>query len=734
MAKFQRWIYNFHLLLIIGMFLISGCVTTIEEPTYQVPTIAGNITDSATAQAIATQYLQAWQVEDYNLMYAMLTPISQDAIDEDAFRGAYQEIASALTLASLDYRILSSLSEGNHAEVAYRVSFDTLLVGELRRETVMNLTNDRGQWRVQWNSQIILPELQDGYHLEFVHEIPSRGRIFDNSGAHLAAYENAIAVGVVPGEISPDQAQLLYETLSEFSGYTPEELEALIESTPDDWYLPIITLSQDALTPYMEAMQNLKGIRIDEFRSRYYVDGGVAPHVLGYRLYIPEEDLDAYLRLGYRQDELVGAAGLEAAYEAELSGKRGGSLYLVGPDGKIQSLLATSGSEPGQSIYTTLDKQLQAHLQASLGDLRAAVVVMEIDTGRVLAMVSNPHFDPNAFGLSETDQGLLTSYFTDEDQPLFNRATQGQYPWGSVFKTITMSAGLENNLFRESSSFYCGQSLFVCDAVTLYDWTYAHGASASGQLTLKEGLMRSCNPWFYWIGESLYSAGMENALSEMAIAFGLGAKTGIEIQEAAGNIPDTAVTCVNSAQLAIGQGEILVTPLQVATFYAALANGGTLYRPALVQRITPASDEPTYEFEPEIKGELPISEETRQSIVDGLRMVIEEQRGTGYWAMQGLDIPVSGKTGTAQTPPGNSHAWFAGFTRQNDPERPDIAIAVIVENGGEGSAMAAPIFRRAVSLYFSNYQDPSGLMPWEEAPYVPLQPTPTPTPESTSDE
>jgi penicillin-binding protein 2 len=194
------------------------------------------------------------------------------------------------------------------------------------------------------------------------------------------------------------------------------------------------------------------------------------------------------------------------------------------------------------------------------------------------------------------------------------------------------------------------------------------------------------------------------------------------------------VTCVNSAQLAIGQGEILVTPLQVATFYAALANGGTLYRPALVQRITPASDEPTYEFEPEIKGELPISEETRQSIVDGLRMVIEEQRGTGYWAMQGLDIPVSGKTGTAQTPSGNSHAWFAGFTRQNDPERPDIAIAVIVENGGEGSAMAAPVFRRAVSLYFSNYQDPSGLMPWEEAPYVPLQPTPTPTPESTSDE
>lgn len=734
MMRWQNLLRNGWLTLLLGTFLISACVATVEEPTFQVPTVAGDIADAATAQAVASQYLQAWQVEDYQLMYAMLSPLSQDAIDQDEFTATYLDVANALTLDDLDFRILSSLSEGEHAEVAYRVEYETLLVGSLSREMMMNLTAESGQWWVQWDSQMILPELQEGYHLEFVHEIPSRGRIFDQYGAPLAAYESAIAVGVVPGEISPDQAEILYATLSEFSPYTPEELAALVESTPDDWYLPIITLSQDALAPHMQALQNLNGIRIDEFRSRYYVDGGVAPHVVGYRLYIPQEELDDYLCLGYRQDELVGAAGLEAAYEAELSGKRGGFLYLVGPDGKIQSLLASSESAPGQSIVTTLDKQLQDLLQDSLGDLRAAVVVMEIDTGRVLALVSNPDFDPNAFGLSELDQSLLTSYFTDEDRPLFNRAAQGQYPLGSVFKSISMSTALESNLFRESSTFYCGQSLFVCDAVTLYDWTYAHGVPASGQLTLKEGLVRSCNPWFYWIGESLYSAGMEKALSEMAVAFGLGAETGIEIPEAAGNIPERAETCVESAQIAIGQGEVLVTPLQVAAFYAALANGGTLYRPALVQRIEPASGEPTYEFEPEINGELPISEATRLSVVDGLRMVIEEQHGTGYWAMQGLDVPVSGKTGTAQTPSGNSHAWFAGFTRQNDPERPDIAIAIIVENGGEGSTMAAPIFRRAVSLYFSNYQDPSGLMPWEEAPYVPLQPTPTPTPESTSED
>jgi len=224
----------------------------------------------------------------------------------------------------------------------------------------------------------------------------------------------------------------------------------------------------------------------------------------------------------------------------------------------------------------------------------------------------------------------------------------------------------------------------------------------------------------------LWGEDREDALSDMALGFGLGAETGFEIGEATGNIPEQADTCVENVQMAIGQGEILVTPLQVAVFMAAMANGGTVYQPALVDRIEPASGDPTVTFSPTIKGKLPISDETLQIVTEALRMVVAEPRGTGYWVLQGLDVSVYGKTGTAETT-GVSHAWFTGFTRQNAPERPDIAVAVIIENGGEGSEMAAPVFRRAVSLYFSNYQDPSGLMPWEVEPYVPQQPTPTPT-------
>jgi len=724
---------EFFIFLLIVMILIAACVPVLDE-TPSPDSVSGNTSDALAAQKVVEGFLSAWRVEDYPLMYAQLTSLSQDAMTLDEFESTYRNAASTMTLQTLTFDLLSAMAAETHVEVSCRVQFTTMLVGDLTREMVVNLTREDNAWRIQWEIGLILPELRGGNSLEFIHQIPSRGRIYGQEGAPLAAYEDAISIGLVPGEIHLEQADLIYETLAEISHYEPEELAQMVESTPDDWYLPVISLSHEDVLPYMETLRNLYGVRINEFRSRFYVDGGVAPHVLGYMTYIPEDELEAYLRLGYRQDERVGATGLERAFESELSGKRGGSLYVVGPDGDIQSLLASNEPQPGQSLFTTLDKELQMRLQDSLGDLRAAVVVMEVDTGRVLALVSNPDFDPNAFDLMEVDHSLLDSYFSDEDQPLFNRATQGQYPLGSVFKIITMSTALEKGLYEADSTFNCGTSLWVCNSVTMYDWTYWYGTVASGLLTLQEGLMRSCNPWFYRIGESLYEEEMDLALSEMALGFGLGSATGIDIPEASGNIPEKAETCVENAQLAIGQGEILVTPLQVASFMAAIANGGTLYQPALVDRIVPVSGTPTYSFTPTINGTLPISDETRRIILEALRMVVEEPSGTGYSALQGLDIIVYGKTGTAETPSGDSHAWFAGFTQENDPEKSDIAIAVIVENGGEGSYMAAPVFRRAVSLYFSDNADPSGLMPWEEAPYVPQQPTPTPTATSLSED
>lgn len=724
MPSSKRRILSLFAILLILLPILAACRS--EAGAGVNPTrAAADIGQVAAAQGVAEQFLAAWQAEDYAGMYGLLSALSQDAIPLPDFTAQYSEFANTITLQSLAAQALSAIADGDYAQVAYRVTFETLLVGELTREPLMSLVWENRAWRIQWEVGLILPELADGSRLEMVYEIPDRGRIFDRQGAPLAGYENAIALGLVPGEIQPDQADLIYETLAEISSYSASDLAEMVGRTPDDWYLPVVTLMRDEVAAQLEVLRDLSGVRMDEFRTRTYLEGGIAPHALGYLLYIPEDEVDAYVRLGYRQDEQIGAAGLEAIYEKALAGTRGGSLYLVGPEGEISKLLASGSPVAGDSIYTTLNRTLQLKLQQSLGDLRAAVVVMEVDTGRVLALVSNPGFDPNAFAEDSLDSELLASYFTDEDQPLFNRATQGQYPPGSTFKVVSMAAALEKDIFTAYSTFNCQHTYWTCDSVYLYDWTYSHGTGSSGLLSLPEGLMRSCNPWFYRIGETLYTEGYESALSEMAAGFGLGRETGIEIPEATGNIPETAANCVTSSQMAIGQGEILVTPLQVATFIAALANGGTLYRPALVEKIDPLNGDSIQVFEPEAAGELPISESARETVLEAMRLVVEDSRGTANWALRNLSYAVSGKTGTAQTPSGDSHAWFAGFTREDDPDHPNIAVVVLVENGGEGSEMAAPVFVRAVSLYFSDGEDAGDLMPWEDEPFVPSEPTPT---------
>jgi len=365
-------------------------------------------------------------------------------------------------------------------------------------------------------------------------------------------------------------------------------------------------------------------------------------------------------------------------------------------------------------------------LQQSLGDYRGAIVVMEVDTGRILAMVSNPQFDPNLFDINNQNFMYAPNPYVQTDDPVFNRATSGQYPLGSVFKIVTMAAALDNGIFDENSEIYCGHSIEVCGN-ELFDWTYEKERPPSGDLTLPEGLMRSCNPWFYYIGEQLVFAGSPNAIAEMARAFGMGSVTGVEIPEQPGNIPAQTATCELSTQLAIGQGEMTVTPLQVAQALAAIANGGTLYRPALVEQIGIENGTPSYEFEPEAVGSLPISEDHLTIIQEAMLEVVRNGRGTAHLQLGSLRYRVYGKTGTAQNPFGISHAWFAGYTEMNNEDLPDIAVVVLLENAGEGSEMAAPVFRRAVSLYFSSYSDYGVRLPWEAYPYVVASETPIPS-------
>jgi penicillin-binding protein 2 len=461
---------------------------------------------------------------------------------------------------------------------------------------------------------------------------------------------------------------------------------------------------------------------------------------VGYVSAIQQDEMSTYRRKGYLSDDRVGRKGLEYWGEQILTGKPGGSLYLFNPEGKPIKELASAPSEPGRDINTTIDRDFQYGVQKAMSVFKGAIVVLEKDTGRVLAMASSPGYDPNAYETDNYNWNTLLSQITnDPDLPQFNRAAQGQYPLGSVFKLVTLSAALETGRYTQATNFDCGYTFDELPGFTRYDWTYDHFqedgvTQPSGLLTLSQGLIRSCNPLFWHIGLDLYNVGLTTAISNMARQFGLGSKTGIEgIDEEAGKIPDPAGQ-VDAINLAIGQGDLQVTPLQVARFVAALGNGGTLYRPQVIEKIVSRSGEVTSTFKKDAQGTLPLKPENLLFIQEAMKGVVTSQKplGTGYLPMRGLERPVAGKTGTATSAAGKPHAWFAGYTYAEKEDRPDIAVVVIAENAGEGSEIAAPIFRRVVELYF--FGRPLKVYRWEANFDVTRSPTPivtyTETPQS----
>ncbi len=703
-------------LILTVLLIVGGCTDPTPAPQPPTPSAVPPTptVDFSGPESVGRTYLSAWEAEDYTTMYTLLSPSLRAGLTSESFTEAYLRPLRVTTSVSVTLTPRTLGMEEGRAWVEFEEIWHTALFGALSSPNRLNLVQEEGQWWVDWRRETIWPELAGGNSFAIEYQIPPRANIYDHTGAGLAVPSTIVTVGVIPNQIE-DEAAIL-GALSQVLGLTVEEIRAIYADQPAHWYVPIADITGEESLAYDDLL-NLPGISRRERAGRLYPLDGVGSQVIGWVSPVPAEKAESYRRRGYRGDEWVGISGLEAWGERILAGRNGGRLYVVDAEGNYVRGVAEHRPERGRSIYTTIDRQLQQQAEAAISNRRGAIVAIDVKSGAIRAMASGPSFDNNIF-IRTTDAWTLQATLSDPRQPLFNRATQGLYPTGSVFKIITLAAALESGLSPQHG-FYCPG---YWDGLGAMNRKYCWLKTGHGNVSLQDALTASCNVTFYEVGAILDGID-QNLLPTYGRAFGLGQETGLlEMAEAAGIMPDPewkrstyqeGWATGDAVNLAIGQGFLVTTPLQMTRAIAAVANGGTLYRPYLVERVAEGNRYPEEVTQPEAMGQLPISAENLAIVQAAMRGVTTRPLGTATHRFQGLGVAVAGKTGTAEQPIEGElpHSWFAGYFPADDPE---IAMVVMVENAGEGSTVAAPLFRQVVEGYYG----------WELTPLPEVQATP----------
>ncbi len=675
------------------------------------------------ASGIGRAFVRAWEEMDYLGMYSLLSPQSQSLVSPADFVQIYTETMTTAAVQTISSQPLSTYQEGDKAEFEVQVTWETAVVGPIIREHTIPLTYDNNRWGIVWDETLILPEMAPGTHLYLDYRIPARANIYDINGLALAYQGSVISLAVVPGEIEDEEG--LLTLLSQMLDEPPEDIYARYAEYQPDWRAPVGEVREEVMQTYAVALQPYigKGLLPPTTRlARLYTEEGVAPHIVGYTGYISAEEVDAYKALGYRGDEQVGRAGLEKWGEDYLNGERGGTLTIVGASGEYITTVQERDPQQARSLYTTIDRDFQTAVEQALSDAinsrpiddfgnligsAGSIVVMDVNTGAIRALASYPTYNPAIFDAVRLDSAVeLGQVFSNPGQPLLNRAAQGAYPAGSTFKIITMAAALNSGIYTPETRYTStGSWNRLGDNFIKYDWL----EGGHGTVSLSTALTVSCNTCFYDVGYNLNELDPD-LLPFTARQFGLGAPTGIQLAEAEGTIPSPEWKATtlgegwvpgDAVNMAIGQGFVEVTPLQLVDVIAAVANGGRLYKPTVIDRIGAGGGAPEEPWQPTLRGELPLTQENLAAIQTSLwRVANDGNWGTAAHRFIGLPITVAGKTGTAEAPPGASHAWFAGYAPAGEGVEPEIAIVVMIEHAGEGSEVAAPIFRRIIELYY----------------------------------
>ncbi len=558
---------------------------------------------------------------------------------------------------------------------------------------------------------------------QMIHQNAPRGRLYDRNGVPVATNAPAFSLIFLPGKDRRRQdLKPLAQELARQLGKDPDDLQESLEQAVREE--SAVRLAENLPTQTMFRLSELKtiypGVDLIVEARRYYPFGRFASHLIGYMGKMGQAEWRKRKPMGYRVDSRTGRLGLESIFEDELRGRDGGLRMEVDAQGRLKRVIDKIPFEAGSNVHLTIDSAVQKAADDGLRGTstgRGGAVAIDPRNGDLLAMSSQPDFDPNAF--LSTDPNEVKSTVVDLSE--FNNAISGAYPPGSTFKPIVGLAALSENRMKSEDSVFC-PGHFEIGGRTFLCWEHKGHKRVSWLM----GIALSCDVYFYTAGLKTGGA----AIERYAKAFGLGQKTNIPLKnEKGGHLfgPETRKKAGknwwydgDTLNLAIGQGELTVTPLQMAIATAALANRGSVWRPRYTQKIVYADGRPDFSPKPERLSVVAAKESAWDEVQRGMEVVITS--GTGG----GARIPgliVAGKTGTAQNPHGEDHAWFVVYAAK--PGEPaSIAIAVLVENGGHGGSTAAPVARKMILAHFG-LQDPNAPKP---APVKAPVPAPIPMP------
>ena len=563
-----------------------------------------------------------------------------------------------------------------------------------------------------------------------------RGMIFSRNSKLLVNNVPRFDAVMVP-QFVKDREEVILK-MSVILDMSVERIKRMIKRNGGQARYRPITIKKD-ISPREVAIleteaEKIPGIRVSAFISRDYLDSEIGAHTLGYISEISQSQLPKYRRrdkFNYKLGDFIGQSGIEEYFDNILRGIDGQEIVEVDARGRMRRVLEDNKLYkdiknlpvlPGNNMRLTIDRNLQLAAYTALEGKVGSAVAIDVETGDVLAMVSRPSFDPSKFSTKLTTN-YWNSIIKNENRPLRDRSIQEHYAPGSTFKVITALAALEEKVIDEKTVYPCKGKLKLGNRA-FHCWK----KSGHGDVDVVKALKESCDVFFYQIAKKISI----DTLADYARAFGVGSRTGIDLKrETTGLMPDSdwkekrfGSSWQGGETLAcsIGQSYVLMTPIQIAVAYAAIANGGKIYKPNLIKEVFSVFGEINQKFSPKLKSEVAMNPKNLELVKKGLFSVVNEKGGTAYW-YRPKNVTMSGKTGTSQVKSFSAkdiykkcedreynsrhHGIFAAYA---PADKPKISIAVVVEHGCHGSSAAAPVAKAIADEYFKN-KDVAGNVP-----------------------